>query len=57
MSSAMLDLILKATLDTLYMVGISGLLSALLGVPLGVLLYVTRPGQILARPQIGRAHV
>lgn len=54
MSSAMLDLILKATLDTLYMVGISGLLSALLGVPLGVLLYVTRPGQILARPLLNQ---
>nr|WP_163503083.1 methionine ABC transporter permease [Halomonas socia] len=54
MSSAMLDLILKATLDTLYMVGVSSLLSALLGVPLGVLLYVTRPRQILAQPALNR---
>ncbi|GAA0570238.1 methionine ABC transporter permease [Halomonas salifodinae] len=54
MSSAMLDLILKATLDTLYMVGVSGVISALLGVPLGVLLYVTRPGQILARPLLNQ---
>ncbi|MCG7598740.1 ABC transporter permease [Halomonas sp. McH1-25] len=52
MSSAMLELILMATLDTLYMVGISGLVAAALGVPLGVLLYVTRPGQILARPAL-----
>ncbi|GGX77530.1 D-methionine ABC transporter permease [Litchfieldella qijiaojingensis] len=50
MSSAMLNLILKATLDTLYMVGVSGLVAALLGVPLGVLLYITRPRQILAKP-------
>ncbi|SFH46751.1 methionine ABC transporter permease [Modicisalibacter xianhensis] len=52
MSGAMLELILMATLDTLYMVGISGLVAAALGVPLGVLLYVTRPGQILARPAL-----
>ncbi|MDV6319014.1 methionine ABC transporter permease [Chromohalobacter sp. HP20-39] len=50
MSSAMLELILKATLDTLYMVALSGAVSALIGIPLGVLLYVTRPGQILAQP-------
>lgn len=50
MSSAMLNLILKATLDTLYMVGVSGVIAALVGVPLGVMLYVTRPRQILAQP-------
>ncbi|WP_192036820.1 methionine ABC transporter permease [Halomonas sp. YLGW01] len=50
MSSAMLELILEATLDTLYMVGVAGLISAAAGIPLGVMLYVTRPGQILAHP-------
>ncbi|SOC55257.1 D-methionine transport system permease protein [Chromohalobacter canadensis] len=50
MSSAMLELILEATLDTLYMVALSGAVSAVTGIPLGVLLYVTRPGQILAQP-------
>ncbi|MCP1313061.1 MULTISPECIES: methionine ABC transporter permease [unclassified Halomonas] len=55
MSSAMFDLILQATLDTLYMVAISGVISTLLGLPLGVLLYVTRPRQILARPMLNRA--
>lgn len=50
MSSAVFNLILEATLDTLYMVAVSGILSALVGIPLGVLLYVTRPGQILAQP-------
>ncbi|QJQ94467.1 MULTISPECIES: methionine ABC transporter permease [Halomonadaceae] len=54
MSNAMLELIFRATLDTLYMVGIAGLISALLGVPLGVLLYVTRPRQILAQPVLNR---
>ncbi|WP_227368130.1 methionine ABC transporter permease [Halomonas sp. M20] len=54
MSNAMLELILKATLDTLYMVGLSGLVAAALGVPLGVMLYITRPGQILARPLTNR---
>lgn len=54
MSSAMLELILKATLDTLYMVGLSGIVATALGVPLGVLLYITRPGQILARPLLNR---
>mgnify|MGYP000214500816 FL=1 len=52
MSSAMIDLVLKATLDTLYMVGVSGVISALVGIPLGVMLYVTRPQQILATPTL-----
>ncbi|MCE8015368.1 ABC transporter permease [Halomonas sp. MCCC 1A17488] len=55
MSSAMIDLILQATLDTLYMVAVSGVISALLGVPLGVMLYVTRPRQILAHPVLNQA--
>lgn len=54
MSSAMINLIIRATLDTLYMVGVSGLIAALVGVPLGVLLYVTRPRQILAQPSLNR---
>ena len=39
MSSAMFDLVLQATLDTLYMVAVSGVIATLLGLPLGVLLY------------------
>jgi len=54
MSSAMIDLIFQATLDTLYMVAISGLIATLLGLPLGVMLYVTRPHQILARPVLNQ---
>ncbi|MFG6136890.1 MULTISPECIES: methionine ABC transporter permease [Halomonas] len=52
MSSAMIELILEATLDTLYMVAISGLISAAVGIPLGVLLNVTRPRQVLAQPAL-----
>ncbi|WP_085919338.1 methionine ABC transporter permease [Halomonas sp. CSM-2] len=55
MSSAMIELIIQATLDTLYMVGISGLISTLLGLPLGVMLYATRPRQILAKPLLNHA--
>ncbi|WP_404377554.1 methionine ABC transporter permease [Vreelandella aquamarina] len=52
MSSAMFNLILQATLDTLYMVAVSGVIATLLGLPLGVMLYVTRPRQILAMPAL-----
>ncbi|HSP31115.1 MAG TPA: methionine ABC transporter permease [Halomonas sp.] len=55
MSSAMFDLVLQATLDTLYMVAVSGVISTLVGLPLGVMLYVTRPRQILARPVLNQA--
>ncbi|MFP3343972.1 ABC transporter permease [Vreelandella aquamarina] len=55
MSSAMFDLILQATLDTLYMVAVSGVIATLLGLPLGVMLYVTRPRQILAMPALHQA--
>ncbi|GAB2804200.1 ABC transporter permease [Halomonas shantousis] len=54
MSSAMLELVWQATLATLYMVALSGVIATLVGVPLGVLLYVTRPRQILARPAVNR---
>ncbi|AVI63650.1 methionine ABC transporter permease [Halomonas sp. GFAJ-1] len=54
MSSAMFNLILQATLDTLYMVAISGLISTLIGLPLGVMLYATRPRQILAMPVLNQ---
>ena len=55
MSSAMFDLILQATLDTLYMVAVSGVIATLLGLPLGVMLYFTRPRQILAMPALNQA--
>lgn len=39
--------ILEAFLETVQMVSISFIFSIILGLPLGILLYVTRPGQIL----------
>jgi len=37
----------KSTLDTLYMVGISTVFTALIGLPLGILVFLTAPGQLL----------
>lgn len=42
----MIDLLWQATLETLYMVFASGLSATLFGIPLGMALFVTRPGQI-----------
>jgi D-methionine transport system permease protein len=47
MSSEMLDLFLRAFGETLLMVGVSGLLGGLIGVPLGILLYLTERNGIL----------
>ncbi len=44
----------QALLETLYMVAVSGVVSAAVGVPLGVLLHTSRPGQILAQPLLNR---
>ena len=44
----------EATLETLYMVGVSTLFTMLLGLPLGVLLVITDAGQILAAPRLNR---
>lgn len=52
MSSAMIDLLLQGLLETLWMVGVSGGLAALLGVPLGVVLVITGVGHILPRPAL-----
>ncbi|KAB2329539.1 ABC transporter permease [Cytobacillus depressus] len=41
------DLIIKAVIQTIQMVGFSFIFSIVLGLPLGILLFVTRKGQIL----------
>ena len=46
--------LLEATGETLYMVGVSALLTVLLGVPLGILLTVTGPGALAPRPVLNR---
>jgi D-methionine transport system permease protein len=54
MSSEMIDLFLSSFYETLLMVGVSGVLGALFGVPLGIVLHLTdRPG-ILPNPAFNR---
>jgi len=43
-----LPIIIKGTIETLQMVGISLFFSILIGVPLGIFLVITRPGQAFA---------
>lgn len=54
MSSNLIHLLTEATLQTLYMVAISGLLGAAFGLPLGVYLATSRRGELLASPLINR---
>ena len=46
--------LLDATYETLYMVGVSAVLTVLFGIPLGVLLTVTAPGALAPRPMLNR---
>lgn len=46
------DLVLNGTLETLYMVFLSGILTIAIGLPLGVLLFVSRPQGLAASPKI-----
>ena len=39
--------LIKATGETIYMVLVSGLISALIGIPIGIILVVTKEGQVL----------
>lgn len=54
MSSEMLDLFVRAFGETLLMVGVAGLLGGLIGVPLGILLYLTDRRGILPNPAFNR---
>lgn len=42
-----LDQFIQASIDTLYMVGLSLLAGAIIGIPFGILLVITRPGGIV----------
>ena len=44
--SLVFDLLPKALLETIYMVGASSLIAALLGLPIGITLYLTAKGQL-----------
>jgi D-methionine transport system permease protein len=50
-----LSLLLEATLQTIYMVFMASVLATLVGIPLGVLLYITRKNNILSKPLLHRA--
>lgn len=48
------DYIVKAIWETIYMVGLSLVFSALLGIPLGVLLVITSSGHLLPMPKLNQ---
>lgn len=50
-----LQLLLNATGETLYMVLLAGLFTLLIGLPLGVLLFVSRRDGLLPLPRLNRA--
>jgi len=54
MSDTMIRLLLSGTIETLVMTIVSGFFGFVLGLPTGILLFVTRKGQILERPLINR---
>ena len=54
MSSQMLEVLLRALEQTVLMVLVAGSFGFALGTPLGVLLFISRPGQIEARPSLHR---
>ncbi len=55
MSSEMLDLFVQSFGETLLMVGVAGALGALVGLPLGIMLYLTDRGGILPNLALNRA--
>ncbi|WP_045392679.1 methionine ABC transporter permease [Falsirhodobacter sp. alg1] len=54
MSANLIHLLIDATLQTLYMVAISGLIGALFGLPLGIYLAISQRGELLAAPLVNR---
>ncbi len=52
MSPTIVNLLLKSLAETLYMLSVSAMLAALIGIPLGILLVVTEKNNILACPLI-----
>lgn len=53
--SVLLESLWTATVETFYMVGVSAVLAVLFGLPLGLLLVTTAPGNILASSAVNRA--
>lgn len=54
MSQEMLALLVKSLWETTYMVAVSGFISALLGIPLGIILVTTSKGHILENTSVNR---
>ena len=54
MSNEMLALLVESMLETIYMVGASSLIAALLGLPLGIILVTTDRGHILENIALNR---
>ncbi|CAX58368.1 MULTISPECIES: methionine ABC transporter permease MetI [Erwinia] len=55
MSEAMIMLLCRGVWETLVMTFVSGFFGFVIGLPLGVLLYVTRPGQIIESRSLYRS--
>lgn len=55
MSEAMMWLLVRGVWETLAMTFVSGFFGFVIGLPVGVLLYVTRPGQIMESARLYRA--
>ncbi len=54
MSPVISNLLLKSLAETLYMLGVSAAIAALIGIPLGILLVVTEKGGILSCPVLNK---
>ena len=54
MSSDLIELFLKATVETLYMVGLVTLMGLFIGFPLGVILVVSDKGNIISLPKLNK---
>ncbi|AWK07057.1 DL-methionine transporter permease subunit [Flavobacterium crocinum] len=54
MSDSLIDLLLKGTWETIVMTFVSGFFGFLIGLPTGILLFLTRKNQILDQPVLNR---
>ena len=54
MSQQLINLLLNATWDTLYMVAVSLLLGTLVGGPIGIFLATSRRGELFAAPWLNK---
>ncbi|MDR3373484.1 MAG: DL-methionine transporter permease subunit, partial [Ancalomicrobiaceae bacterium] len=55
MSPELIRLIWLATLDSLYMVAVSGIIGTIVGAPLGVFLATSEKGELFAAPILNRS--